>query len=123
MCIRDRVHPVSGQADGHSGLDIPAPEGTVVLAAAGGTVSGSGCDGETDGNYVEIGHADGVSTRYTHLSQRAVEEGDAVAQGTVVGYVGKTGNATGSHLHLAFLLDGTAVDPKPFYPGNDWQIK
>lgn len=106
-----RVHPISGRKASHDGVDIYAPEGSGVLAVRSGTVSEAGCD-PTDGNYVVLSHEGGVSSRYCHLRESQVEVGSAVAQGERIGTVGKTGAATGPHLHLEFAgPDGTAFDP------------
>jgi murein DD-endopeptidase MepM/ murein hydrolase activator NlpD len=115
-----RVHPITGAETEHDGLDISAPEGTQVLAAAAGTVTACGYDAE-DGNYVELDHGDGISTRYTCLAERWVEEGDTVTGGTAVGTVGATGAATGPHLHLELCLDGEPVDPQASFLGTEAQ--
>lgn len=110
-----RVHPVTGEKRGHSGVDIAAPEGTSVLAALGGVVVASGFDA-VYGNYVELTHENGLSTLYAQLSAREVEAGETVDQGQVIGTVGSTGTATGPHLHFEVTQDGTLVDPLDCYP-------
>lgn len=110
-----RVHPVSGKETTHDGTDIPAPEGTEVLAAQGGYVFAAGYDAE-DGNYLELTHDGGISTLYGHLASQSVAEGDTVVQGQSIGTVGATGAATGAHLHLEFRVDGVAVDGLTYYP-------
>ncbi len=87
---------------GYNGIDIAAPVGTPVRASAAGTVvvSRSGGWNGGYGNYVVVSHANGTQTLYAHHSQNAVSTGAVVEQGEVVGYVGATGRATGSHLHF-----------------------
>ena len=90
--------PYHGQ-ELHGGCDVPAPSGTPIRAAKGGVVVIS-TYGSSYGNYVAIAHSDGSRTMYCHQSQRAVSAGQTVSQGQVIGYVGSTGNSTGSHLHF-----------------------
>lgn len=96
---------------GYNGVDLAAPAGTPILAAAGGTViiarNNNGWNGGY-GNYVVIKHPKGSQTLYAHMSQVAVTEGETVSQGEVIGYVGSTGRSTGNHLH--FEVRG-AVNP------------
>ena len=113
-----RVHPITGMETEHDGLDIPAPEGTQVLAAADATVSAVGFDWE-DGNYVVLDHGQGISTLYACLAEQWVGEGDAVTGGTAIGTVGATGAATGAHLHLELCQDGVPVDPRPSLLGTE----
>ena len=93
-----------GEADafgntGHRGTDIPAPEGTPILAAHSGTVLVSGWN-DSYGNQVLLDNGAGLSTRYAHMTQTAVTAGEAVTAGQVIGYVGNTGDSTGFHLHF-----------------------
>lgn len=107
-----RMHPVKKAMEFHNGIDIPAPEGTPVLAADKGTVAEIG-DNETDGNYVILNHGGGIQTFYSVLFGFAegLAAGDTVQQGDVIGYVGSTGKATGNHLHLSLTIDGEYIDP------------
>ena len=93
----------------HGGIDVGAPAGAEIVAAAAGTVVQAGGNGGY-GNSVEIDHG-GTTTLYAHMSAIAVAAGDQVAQGQVIGWVGATGNATGPHLHLSAYEDGKAIDP------------
>jgi len=95
----------------HRGMDIAAPEGTPVLAAAAGVVSLADASFLLHGQTVVIDHGQGISTLYLHLSQIAVVAGESVAQGQVIGRVGATGLATGPHLHYAVYAYHEAVDP------------
>ena len=97
----------------HTGLDIAAPKGTPIKAAAGGTVTYAGWKGSL-GNLVIISHGNGVQTYYGHCSVICVSVGDKVSQGDVVAKVGTTGNSTGNHLHLEIRLDGVALNPQHY---------
>ncbi len=94
----------------HKGMDIAAGLGESVLAPHGGIVSAIG-DYFFNGNTIIIDHGQGFVTMYCHLSEIAVEEGQGVVTGEVVGAVGATGRVTGPHLHFGTYLNGTAVDP------------
>jgi len=97
----------------HQGLDIGGRHGANVVAADSGTVItvsyGSGY-----GNYVTISHGNGIQTLYSHLSSAAVNVGDSVSRGQVVGYVGSTGNATTPHLHFEVFVNKVRVNPEPW---------
>ena len=95
---------------GHRGTDIPAPEGTPILAAHSGTVLVSGWN-DSYGNQVLLDNGAGLSTRYAHMTQTAVTAGEAVTAGQVIGYVGNTGDSTGNHLHFEVMQNGVRVNP------------
>ena len=95
---------------GHRGTDIPAPEGTPILAAHSGTVLVSGWN-DSYGNQVLLDNGAGLSTRYAHMTQTAVTAGEAVTAGQVIGYVGSTGDSTGNHLHFEVMQGEIRVDP------------
>lgn len=104
-----------GEADafgnpGHRGIDIPAPEGTPILAAHSGTVLICGWN-DSFGNQVLIDDGAGFSTRYAHMTATAVSPGAVVTAGQVIGYVGSTGDSTGNHLHFEVSIGGTLTDP------------
>lgn len=105
-----RRDPLCGNRRFHSGIDIAAPQGTAVRAAAGGTVTFAGTQGGY-GRTVIIEHGGGVSSVYAHLSEVLVRAGEHVDAATDVARVGRTGRATGSHLHFEVRRDGVAVDP------------
>ena len=95
----------------HSGTDIAAPEGTPVKASGSGVVVLSGKDYFYTGNMVIIDHGHQLKTIYAHLQKAAVKAGDKVRQGDVIGYVGKTGRATGAHLHWGASLNNVRFRP------------
>ena len=95
----------------HTGLDIPAPTGTPVAAAAAGRVAYAGPLAGGWGITVTLAHGNGVRTMYAHLSAVSVKVGDVVTAGQTVGLVGATGDATGPHLHFEARLRGAALDP------------
>lgn len=101
------------RSSAHTGLDIYAPYGTGIKAAASGTVTCAGSSGSY-GNLVIISHSDGVETWYAHCSAIYVSVGDTVSQGQVISAVGATGNATGNHLHLEIRKDGTILNPQNY---------
>ena len=95
---------------GHRGTDIPAPEGTPILAAHSGTVLVSGWNGSY-GNQVLLDNGAGLSTRYAHMTQTAVTAGEAVTAGQIIGYAGSTGDSTGNHLHFEVMQNGVRMNP------------
>jgi murein DD-endopeptidase MepM/ murein hydrolase activator NlpD len=95
----------------HRGVDIAAPEGTLVRSAAAGVVSLADDSFLLHGQTIIVDHGQGVSTLYLHLSQLDVSPGEIVSQGQVVGRVGSTGVATGPHLHFAAYAYHEPVDP------------
>lgn len=98
---------------GHRGLDIAAPTGTPIKAAAGGTVTTAGWN-NSYGNMIILSHGNGVQTVYAHCSQLSVSAGQTVTQGQVIGKVGSTGNSTGPHLHLEIRVNGILQDPQSY---------
>jgi murein DD-endopeptidase MepM/ murein hydrolase activator NlpD len=96
----------------HEGIDITAPKGTPIRAAADGTVKSITTRGDY-GRLVVLSHAGGFETVYAHLAHttKSLAIGAPVRQGDVIGYVGATGNATGPHLHFEVRRDGTPIDP------------
>ncbi len=97
----------------HTGLDISAPYGTKIKAAAAGTVVFSGYKGAY-GNMIAIDHGNGVMTYYGHCSSLKASVGQKVSQGTVIAAVGSTGNSTGNHLHLEIRVNGIAYNPQNY---------
>jgi murein DD-endopeptidase MepM/ murein hydrolase activator NlpD len=97
----------------HSGLDVSVPLGAPVVSAARGVVANTG-EYFFNGNTVFVDHGQGLITMYCHLSRIDVKPGDKVASGQPVGLVGKTGRASGPHLHWTVMLNGASVDPELF---------
>ncbi|HEY2665696.1 MAG TPA: M23 family metallopeptidase [Actinomycetota bacterium] len=108
-----RTSPTTGVQEFHEGIDIGAPQGTPIRAAASGTVTFAG-QMSGYGNIVILSHAGGLETRYAHQSAMSVTAGQTVAAGEVIGAVGATGEATGPHLHFEVRRNGVAVDPAPY---------
>lgn len=109
-----RTDPITGEISYHSGNDIAVPEGTPILAAAGGTVTIANVTdswGGSYGYYVKIDHGGGLTTLYAHCSSICVTVGQQVQAGQVIAYVGHTGRATGSHLHFETHLGGQYTKP------------
>ena len=111
----NRLNPYSKTWRFHAGVDIAAPGGTPIRAAADGTVTQAGWNGGY-GNYTCLAHTDGLSTCYAHQSQILVAAGQKVRRGQVIGRVGTTGNSTGNHLHFEVRRNGTPVDPTAYLP-------
>lgn len=107
---RSRRHPVLHIRRPHLGVDIAAPRGTHIIAPATGKVSFVGRKFGF-GIVVEIDHGSGVKTRYAHLTQAMVKEGDEIGKGAFIATVGSTGITTGPHLHYEVLVNGRQVDP------------
>ncbi|WP_174769799.1 M23 family metallopeptidase [Paraburkholderia bonniea] len=108
-----RVHPITGSRHLHTGVDLAAPVGTPVVAAAPGVVEFVGEEPGGYGSYVVVRHASGYTTYYAHLSAFAegLQEGDRVGQGQRLGLVGRTGAATGPHLHFEVRLNNQPTSP------------
>jgi murein DD-endopeptidase MepM/ murein hydrolase activator NlpD len=112
----NREDPFTGRQAFHSGLDFAAGPGTVIHAAAGGTVAFAGFKSDY-GWVVEIEHGNGLVTRYAHASRLTVKAGAVVMPGDPIAAVGSTGRSTGPHLHFEVLRDGEAIDPRRYLAG------
>ena len=108
-----RIDPFTGQRAFHEGIDFMAEEGTPIHAAAAGVVVYSDFHPQY-GNMVEIDHGNDLITRYAHASKRLVKVGDVVLRGSRIADVGKTGRATGAHLHFEVRQRGAARNPAQF---------
>ncbi len=110
-----RIHPISGEYKNHGGVDFNIGYGASIYAAASGTVVTAYTDDTYGGGYgyhVVIAHDNGLVTLYAHCSSLAVQKGDYVSTGQVVGYVGSTGYSTGPHLHFEVIDGGVKMDPE-----------
>ena len=108
-----RFHPILHEWRTHEGTDYAAAYGTPVRATADGIVTRVGREGGY-GNLVEVRHANGIRTRYGHLSAfaKGLHVGQRVAQSETIAYVGSTGLSTGPHLHYEFLVNGHPINPQ-----------
>ncbi len=108
-----RRHPILNSIRAHKGVDYAAPTGTIIRAAGEGRVSLAGIQGGY-GKVVILEHGGGVTTLYGHMSgfARGLRNGTKVVQGQTIGYVGKTGAATGPHLHYEYRVNGMHKDPR-----------
>ena len=107
-----RMHPVLNQIRAHRGVDYGSPYGSPIYATADGVVKSSGFQ-NAYGNRVTIQHGNSISTLYAHMSKIAknAKKGARVERGDIIGYVGKTGRVTGTHLHYEFRKNGQHMDP------------
>ena len=105
-----RIHPVLGIEKFHNGIDMAAPSGSPILAAADGEVIAADYSA-TMGNYVMIDHGSGIYTIYMHASALYVSAGSKVKKGSQIGAVGSTGRSTGPHLHFSVRVNGSYVSP------------
>jgi len=113
-----RVDPITGEVSSHTGTDIACAEGTPILAAADGIVTvANGLDswGGSYGYYIQINHGGGLETLYAHCSSICVTTGQQVQSGQVIGYVGHTGRATGSHLHFEIHINKIRKDAMSYF--------
>lgn len=108
-----RVHPVTGAYTRHEGLDIVGDTWTPIYAPASGLVIVAGPSGFY-GNCVDIDHGNGYTTRFGHMSRLLVSKGQLIKRFDLIGYMGRTGRATGTHLHYEVHRDGRPTDPQHF---------
>ncbi len=106
----ERFHPILGYERFHAGVDLGAPAGTPIVAAADGRVVSAGWAGGY-GRAVQIVHGGGIETKYGHMSRIAAYAGELVHRGEVIGYVGSSGLSTGPHLHFEVMKNGRPVNP------------
>ena len=109
----NRETGVAGETTFHNGVDLAAPEGIPVYASRSGVVTQAAYN-TTNGYYVSIRHGDGFNSFYLHMLRYTVSVGQWVSQGDIIGYVGSTGLATGSHLHFGITKDGEYVNPAAY---------
>ncbi len=111
-----REDPFTGEASYHSGIDIAAPEGSIIRSASDGYVASVGYN-DVLGNYITVKAPLGFQYVYGHLSAVFVKAGTRVAQGAALGRVGSTGKTTGPHLHFAVSQNGIKQNPRKYMPG------
>ena len=109
-----RESPISGNMLFHKGIDLAAPTGTPVYACKSGYVFSSSSD-DVYGNFIILQHEKNMQSVYAHLSEKEIEEG-YVLSGSIIGYVGETGLATGPHLHFEIRQNGENKNPEDFLP-------
>lgn len=106
-----RDHPISGQQnDFHAGVDISANLGTPIKAFAAGTIDFVG-QSNSYGLYIQVRHANGVTSFYCHCNELCAKKGERVELGQIIAKTGNTGNSTGPHLHLEMKKDGVLINP------------
>lgn len=108
-----RIDPFTGARAFHSGVDFDGPRGADILSVASGVVIFAGRHPEY-GNVVDIDHGNGYTTRYAHNDKNLVKVGDVVQGGQLIGKMGATGRATGSHCHFEVWFEGKQINPKKF---------
>jgi murein DD-endopeptidase MepM/ murein hydrolase activator NlpD len=108
-----RVHPLTGRNTQHKGVDFAAKPGSDVVAVAAGVVSFSGVKSGY-GNVIEVSHADGYTTLYAHNKQNIVQIGDLVQRGQTIAKVGRSGRASGYHVHFEVTKSGRLVNPASY---------
>ncbi len=114
MSYGTRMHPIYKVIKEHNGLDFSAPKGTPVYATGDGKVA-MAYYSDTYGNVIYIDHGHGYETRYAHLAKIAIEPGQEIKRGHVIGYVGSTGTSVSSHLHYEVLFYNRHVNPINFF--------
>jgi murein DD-endopeptidase MepM/ murein hydrolase activator NlpD len=119
-----RRHPILGGTRPHGGVDLPAPRGTPVRAAADGVVRYFGRNGSY-GRFIRLDHGFGLETAYGHLRRYALglRRETRVRRGEVIGYVGSSGLSTGPHLHYEVRINGRAIDPLPVMPNVTRRVR
>ena len=110
----ERSAPTAGASTNHKAIDIGASSGDPIYAAADGQVANATYN-DGLGYYVSIEHDGETATRYSHMTNFIVQPGEYVKQGQIIGYVGESGIATGSHLDYAVIKNGQQVDPMQYY--------
>lgn len=109
-----RLHPILGYYRMHNGIDMACAAGTPIYASRGGLVEVAGYQADGAGNYIQLNHGDGFRSIYMHMTNYIVDQGDYVAPGQIIGYVGNTGLSKGNHLHFGISYNGTYVNPMEY---------
>lgn len=116
-----RTNPLVNKPEFHNALDIAAPEGTPIKAAASGVIIKSETD-KSLGNYIVIDHSNGFTTTYGHCSKLIAKEGMRIREGEIIAKVGSTGASTGPHVHFATKKDGLYFDPNYLFNQTYWLL-
>lgn len=109
-----RFHPILGIWRMHNGVDMACAEGTPIYASRGGLVEVAGYQADGAGNYIQLNHGDGFRSIYMHMTHYIVQQGQYVAPGQIIGYVGNTGLSKGAHLHFGISYQGVYVNPMEY---------
>ena len=109
-----RFHPILGIWRMHNGVDLACAEGTPIYASRGGLVEVAGYQADGAGNYIQLNHGDGFRSIYMHMTHYIVRQGQYVAPGQIIGYVGNTGLSKGAHLHFGISYQGVYVNPMEY---------
>ena len=109
---------IFGYEEFHTGIDIPAPQGTAIIASNSGVVTTARYASTGYGNRVIVDHGGGYKTLYAHCYSLNVKVGDYVSQGDVIAYVGSTGTSTGNHLHFEIRENDVTINPYPYVQNN-----
>ncbi|MCR3755143.1 MAG: peptidoglycan DD-endopeptidase MepM [Candidatus Westeberhardia cardiocondylae] len=133
----NRLHPITGKISPHKGIDFAVPIGTPILTINNGIVI-ENKKNKISGNYISIMHDKKYITKYMHLKQSLVQEGQKVKQGECIGFSGNTGRSTGPHLHFEVWVNKKAINPlnidlsyiiitskknKKYYPETEWMLE
>lgn len=116
-----RTNPLVNKPEFHNALDIAAPEGTPIKAAASGVIIKSETD-KSLGNYIVIDHSNGFTTTYAHCSKLIAKEGMRIREGEIIAKVGSTGASTGPHVHFATKKDGLYFNPNYLFNQTYWLL-
>lgn len=119
----NRIHPVYGNKDFHSGMDFSGKKGNPVLATGNGIIESAVNSSNGYGNHIIIDHGFGYKTLYGHLSKYNVKKDQEVIRGDTIGFVGNTGTSTGSHLHYEVIKDGKKINPINYFFNDIDSIK